>query len=207
MVYICDYCGERFERKPSYFNRVKSDKHFCSRKCRFAYRVEHENPRKVPLRYTVDGDVTILHFTHKGNSYDSYIDTEDLEKVKNHRLSWKIFSSKTQTTMYVVSHDIRMHRLIMDCPKDMVIDHIDGNGLNNRKSNLRICTHAQNCQNLHGVNSRNVTSGIRGVSWHKGDKRWRVRVAHKLIGEYKDLETAKQVAIEARRKLLPFSVS
>ena len=206
MTYTCDYCGKKFSRKPSYYNRVKGDKHFCSRKCRFAYRTEHENPRKVPLRYTIDGDVTILHFVHKGHEYNAYIDTDDLWKVKNHRLSWKIYSGKAQTTMYVVSHDIRMHRLIMDCPKGMVIDHIDGNGLNNRKSNLRICTHAENCQNLHGVNPRNVTSGIRGVSWHKGDKRWRVRVAHKLIGEYKDIETAKQVAIEARRELLPFSV-
>jgi ribosomal protein L24E len=207
MIYTCDYCGEKFERKPSSYSRVKSDKRFCSRKCRFAYRVEHENPRKVPLNYTVDGDVTIIHLTHKGKQYDSYIDTEDLEKVKNHRFSWKVFCVPSQTTQYITSSDIRLHRLIMGCPKGMVIDHIDGNGLNNRKSNLRICTHAQNCQNLHGANSRNITSGIRGVSWHKRDKRWRVRVARKHIGEYKDLETAKRVAIEARRKLLPFSAS
>jgi ribosomal protein L24E len=207
MIYTCDYCGEKFERKPSSYSRVKSDKRFCSRKCRFAYRVEHENPRKVPLNYTVDGDVTIIHLTHKGKQYDSYIDTEDLEKVKNHRFSWKVFCVPSQTTQYITSSDIRLHRLIMGCPKGMVIDHIDGNGLNNRKSNLRICTHAQNCQNLHGANSRNITSGIRGISWHKRDKRWRVRVSHKYIGEYKDLETAKRVAIEARKKLLPFSVS
>ena len=206
MIYTCDYCGKEFSRKPSYFNMVKGDKYFCSRKCRFAYRAEHENPRKVPLQYTIDGDTTILHLTYKGKHYDSYIDTEDLEKIRNHRFSWKVYCPPSQTTQYIASSSTRLHRLIMNCPKGMVIDHIDGNGLNNRKSNLRICTHAENCQNLHGVNPRNVTSGIRGVSWHKGDKRWRVRVAHKLIGEYKDIETAKQVAIEARRELLPFSV-
>jgi endogenous inhibitor of DNA gyrase (YacG/DUF329 family) len=205
-IFKCEYCGKEVVRKDSMYHKSKG-RHFCSIPCRVKYRLEHDNPRKIPLNYTVDGDVAILHLESKGKQYDCYIDLEDLEKVKSHRLTWRIFYPKTQTTPYVVSHGVRMHRLIMDCPKGMVIDHIDGNGLNNRKANLRICTHAENCQNLHGVNPRNITSGIRGISWHKRDKRWRVRVSHKYIGEYKDLETAKRVAIEARKKLLPFSVS
>lgn len=57
-----------------------------------------------------------------------------------------------------------MHRLVMGLHKKRIpfIDHIDRNGLNNQKSNLRICNQSTNQQNT-GLNSRNVT-GFKGVS-------------------------------------------
>jgi hypothetical protein len=54
-----------------------------------------------------------------------------------------------------------MHRIIMNCPDSMQVDHIDGNGLNNQKSNLRICTQSQNKKNKRRAS--NNTSGYKGV--------------------------------------------
>jgi len=54
-----------------------------------------------------------------------------------------------------------MHRMIMNPPKGMVVDHIDGNGLNNRRSNLRICTRRENGYNRGP--RRHGTSGFKGV--------------------------------------------
>ena len=60
---------------------------------------------------------------------------------------------------------IKMHRIILGSPTGCIIDHKDGNGLNNQKSNLRICSHAQNLMNT--PTARNNTSGFKGVSFRK----------------------------------------
>lgn len=57
---------------------------------------------------------------------------------------------------------IYMHRLIMGCPGSMFIDHIDHNGLNNQKSNLRICTRSENLRN-NIRNNKKHSSKYRGV--------------------------------------------
>lgn len=60
-----------------------------------------------------------------------------------------------------------MHRSIMDAPSGMDVDHINGNTLDNRRSNLRVVTHKQNLRHrAHGAN-RNNAVGVRGVTWDK----------------------------------------
>lgn len=59
------------------------------------------------------------------------------------------------------------HRHFGDC---IVVDHIDHNGLNNQKKNLRVCTFAENCRNLHNI--RHKTSKYKGVHWRKRSKKW-----------------------------------
>jgi hypothetical protein len=68
-----------------------------------------------------------------------------------------------------------MHRLLIDCPDGMHVDHIDGNGLNNRRANLRIATSGQNQCN-RGKSPRN-TSGFKGVNWRKKEMRWNAQIS------------------------------
>jgi len=56
-----------------------------------------------------------------------------------------------------------MHRLLMGDPNGMVIDHKDRNGLNNRRENLRVCTHSENIRNSRRV-KRSETSPSKGVN-------------------------------------------
>jgi len=63
-----------------------------------------------------------------------------------------------------------IHRLIMKANKGEIIDHIDGNKLNNMKENLRICTTSQNMMNRPAPISN--TSGFKGVWWHKRANKW-----------------------------------
>jgi hypothetical protein len=63
-----------------------------------------------------------------------------------------------------------MHRVVLNPPKDKQIDHINGNGLDNRKENLRIVTNRENQQNLRDSPIRKYTSKYPGVSKQKSGK-------------------------------------
>lgn len=71
---------------------------------------------------------------------------------------------------------ILLHRLIMglEVGDRRQVDHINGNKLDNRRSNLRICTHAENMKNrkLH----KNNKSGFKGVYWDNRSQRWRASI-------------------------------
>ena len=68
-----------------------------------------------------------------------------------------------------------MHRLLINTPNGMEIDHIDNNGLNNQKSNLRIVTHHQNIMNKS--KRKNGSSIFRGVGWCKAANKWQARIS------------------------------
>lgn len=65
---------------------------------------------------------------------------------------------------------MKMHREILKTPDNMTTDHINGNKLDNRKENLRICTQAENTRNRPA--DRNSTSGYKGVSWNNRLSKW-----------------------------------
>ena len=76
---------------------------------------------------------------------------------------------------------VYMHRLILDCPDDMIVDHIDGNRLNNKRENLRIVTYSQNHMNRK-VKRKNCTSKFKGVSYDANRGKWRSYI--KLDGKF-----------------------
>jgi hypothetical protein len=104
------------------------------------------------------------------------IDTNDYKRLSKHK--WCAF--KSHNNFYAMrrknNKGIMMHRFIMNAPKGMDVDHIDGNGLNNRKSNLRICTHAQNIHNSRPI--RNRSSRYKGVALSQRDKVGRAYIQH-----------------------------
>src|SRR6185369_7879503 len=91
---------------------------------------------------------------------------------------------------------IYLHRLIMDCPKGMNIDHIDHNRLNNQKFNLRICTTKQNIANQK-IRIDN-TSGYSGVHWSNVAKKWQAVISINGINKYIGIFDNKRHAALAR---------
>lgn len=105
------------------------------------------------------------------------VDDKDYEEISKYK--WHAY--KGRTTYYAARmsqsehkrrHSIRMHVAILGTPKGMDTDHINGNGLDNRRENLRIVTKRQNSQNLHIKKSGRFT----GVSWHNQGRKWRARI-------------------------------
>jgi len=123
------------------------------------------------------------------------VDDEDYCKVI--KLKW--FAQKgSNNNFYAInrgdgSHSTRrfiaMHRFIMDAPANLQVDHIDHNGLNNQKSNLRICTCQQNQTNKTAFGK----SKYRGVFFDEG----RIRCAIKINGKYKYLKGSFKTEEEA----------
>jgi len=97
------------------------------------------------------------------------VDAEDYPSLS--QFTW--FAEGTPNNYYAVRKEngksIKMHRQILNAPDHLVVDHIDHNGLNNRKSNLRLCTFAENCRNLRNI--RPKTSKYKGVHWRKRSKK------------------------------------
>jgi len=107
------------------------------------------------------------------------IDDEDFERLNKYK--WCAFHLKnywyaTRNIRIVTNRQILlyMHRIIMDPPSNVMIDHADGNGLNNQKSNLRICTSSQNIANTK-ISCDNTT-GFKGVAYHKLQGKYTARV-------------------------------
>jgi len=91
------------------------------------------------------------------------IDAEDWPIVSQQR--WRSYKSKTKSreVRYAISGNILMHRLIMGLERKdgKIIDHINGDGLDNRKANLRIATNQQNVGNMKKWRGKHRYKGVK----------------------------------------------
>lgn len=103
------------------------------------------------------------------------VDNEDFDKVVKY--SWSLTSGKN----YAENRKFKqLHKFILKPTNGLVVDHINGDGLDNRRSNLRVCTQAENCRNQR-VQNRNKSSVYKGVSWNKKYGKWEAYVHFKGI--------------------------
>jgi len=94
------------------------------------------------------------------------VDDEDYNRVMeaiSSRAKWYAHSPPTSKKYYAMNgtRDILIHRVVMKAPKGVQVDHINGDPLDNRKENLRICTPSENCRNRKV--RRDSKSGYKGV--------------------------------------------
>lgn len=122
-------------------------------------------------------------FTKKGEAF--FIDASDYEVIKKH--SWYI-SKRGYVTTNIKRKATPMHKILLGENKGFDVDHISGNKLDNRRSNLRICTHQQNMFNQK-IRSTNKT-GFIGVSLIKKIGKYEAYIHHngrkKYLGIYKN---------------------
>lgn len=97
-----------------------------------------------------------------------------------------------------------MHRVIIEAPDEMFVDHINHNGLDNRRSNLRLATRSENTQNRRKISTK-TRSRYKGLSLHKERRKgWsariRVKGKSKFLGFFADEIEAGKAYDRAARK-------
>jgi hypothetical protein len=129
-------------------------------------------------------------------------DFEALSKYKWHavKVSRMFYANRLQV---ITRKSIRMQWHIIGKPqKGLEIDHINRNGLDNRKENLRFVTKGQNVINSDNYSSN--TSGIRGVHWHKTHRKWGAKIVANgkqiSLGYFDNIEDAKKARRAAEQK-------
>lgn len=139
------------------------------------------------------------------------VDASDHAQLARHR--WRLqehgYAVRHEYIDHTHSRSIRMHRQIMGVTDpETHIDHINGDKLDNRRTNLRVATRSQNEQNRSGLNQNN-RSGHRGVHWSKSEQKWKVQVTldRKVhcLGTFDDLEEAARSASAFRAEHMPFA--
>lgn len=134
-----------------------------------------------PIR--IEGNIAYVPLTQ---GYEAVIDAADVSLVVGY--NWRARVSRRQDgsvyTVYAVrctprgdggkQFNVPMHRVIASTPADLDTDHINGDGLDNRRGNLRTVTTALNARNRR--RAANNTSGVKGVCWDARKGKWRARI-------------------------------
>lgn len=131
---------------------------------------------------------------------------DDADFLWLNRWRWKIgnhgYAMRSVTLPGRKNSAVLMHRLIMDPPSDLQVDHINRNKLDNRRANLRVVPQSINNHN-QDLWSRN-TSGVRGVVWDKSRSKWMARFTlhgkTQHLGRFDNIRDAAAAYEDAARR-------
>jgi hypothetical protein len=131
------------------------------------------NPILRPIR--IEGDLAYVPLTQ---GYEAIIDAEDAEAAGQHNWYARVFPHTVYAATKICPNGkqkaLYLHRMIQKTPQGLDTDHADCNGLNNRKSNLRSCSPAQNGRNRKP--QKGGSSRLKGVSFRKECGKWEAKI-------------------------------
>ena len=160
----------------------------CRNFRRKVYHAETPQPPNDSIRY-----ICLTRGLH------AIVDAEDYEWLSRHK--WHVTPSPRSGTFYARRRRgkgaLLMHREIMNAPEGMVVDHINGNGLDNRRCNLRICTQGENCRN----SCKHSDGKSRFIGVHRHRDKWEAIVTHERKEHYGGSFADEVEAARARDRL------
>jgi len=133
------------------------------------------------------------------------VDAEDYEWL----CKYKWYAQRVKRNYYARNRRkggvVSMHRVILNAPRGLVVDHINHNSLDNRKKNLRLCTVAENCRNRRPSKRKNKLSKYKGVSFDKKRKIFRAIICRNkkqyFLGNFKNETDAAKAYDKKAREL------
>lgn len=138
------------------------------------------------------------------------VDPEDYKRLAKYKWHLSISPTSSYAARWQrrqpggLRKKIWMHREVIDIPKHMLCDHKNGNGLDNRRTNLRPATVSQNLCNRRKTKSK-TRSKYKGLEWDKIQRKWKVRIQHNgkriYLGSFsKEIDAAR--AYDKKAKVL-----
>lgn len=199
---ICENCGKTFLKRKRAMKITKHD--FCCRECSKEYRLTHS----TNIFKRNDDYCEIIINSRTFGTVSVMIDNEDIEKCKVY--SWVL--SQHKDAFYIVARNkfsnkrgnIYLHNLILDKPSSLVIDHINRNPFDNRKSNLRICNQSQNNYNK---DTKLGATNEKYISFDKRRNKYRIsfyKNGKQIFGGYFDNLEQAIIARNSKIKSMKF---
>lgn len=146
----CTQCGKKIDKTNTHSLMINGERYILCGK-HYSQYIKHghflDNSQKSCFdmnEFTVDGDIAYIYTTNRNHQISGkfVIDAEDLDRVITHK--WRYWRKRFYTGNF---KPVSIHRFIMNVSDECVIDHIDGDISNNKKSNLRITTQNKNTIN------------------------------------------------------------
>jgi hypothetical protein len=149
-----------------------------------------------------DENIVLIPLTQ---GYFAIVDRATYERIPELNGNWHVSKNRSsiKARRTINGKNVLMHRLIMNCPDGMVVDHINHNSLDNRECNLRVCTNQQNLWNSV-KHCDAMTSKYKGVHYHKQSNRWRSQIRTPDGQIYKDHSTELEAARDYDQKALKY---
>lgn len=160
------------------------------------------------IKFSDHAEIVIIDYKKQTEKCRVLFDLEDIEKVStykwaSHTKNKYVYGSPNISKGHIKV--IALHRLIMNPPQEMQIDHINGDKLDNRKCNLRICTTLQNNHNKH---KRKKEYAINGVRRHSQSGKYEayitVNYKHICLGFFENIPEATRARLGAEQKYYAF---
>jgi hypothetical protein len=166
-------------------------------------------------KYEIREKHAVVFVNCKGETLETLISLEDLERVKLFPYTWYAHYNKRRN-VYIVSGNfglteegrkrVLLSRWIMNPSEKLVVDHVNHNTLDNRRVNLRVITDAENHQNLKSVNKNGIP---RGVHQLKRSGKWAAYLTINNerihLGKFNTMLEANEAAQLGRKFLMPYS--
>lgn len=171
---------------------VCGGKYYAKNLCKFHYdrmRLKRDIDMDIPQKtneYSINGQCAEVAFYNRKHEKIGvfYVDADMIDKIKS--IKWSVISSG-YIAGYPDGKMTLLHRFVTNCPEGMVVDHLNHNKLDNRLSNLRICTQKENMENC---DYKLGASNIRGIT--KTKKGYYIAQKNgKYLGCSKNIEKAK----------------
>ena len=185
-MFYCEICGKELKKKYCINGKILCSKHMHQYLKYHKFLDNNQRTTKDLNNYIIKNNTAIFDLYSQRTSEkiaEFIIDKDDIEKVKYHK--WRISHSHVVTGLPAQHTQRELSWVILNLDnrdeknKDIVVDHIDCNPLNNRKSNLRICKQSDNILNKSFMS--NNTSGFIGISFRSDRNRYDPEIRYKSI--------------------------